>query len=155
VTLRGTALFIAIIIMALAPASRTQRPQRSMQRSKRNRRNCTTFTCSSTSKRDVLGAAEAKVGTIAEQLAIANRNIASVQGQIAFLDAKMHTTEANLAWTKVQLDAAQKTLARHNDALRRRLIQAYEYGDLGYLAVLLQARSFGDFSNVGTTSRTS
>jgi murein DD-endopeptidase MepM/ murein hydrolase activator NlpD len=45
----------------------------------------------------------------------------------------------------VQLDAAQKTLARHNDALKRRLIQAYEYGDLGYLAVLLQARSFGDF----------
>jgi murein DD-endopeptidase MepM/ murein hydrolase activator NlpD len=96
-------------------------------------------------KRDVLGAAQAKVGTIAEQLAIANRNISSVQGQIAFLNAKMHTTESNLSWTKVQLDAAQKTLARHNDALKRRLIQAYEYGDLGYLAVLLQARSFGDF----------
>jgi peptidoglycan hydrolase CwlO-like protein len=45
----------------------------------------------------------------------------------------------------VQLDAAQKTLARHNDALKRRLIQAYEYGDLGYLAVLLEAKSFGDF----------
>jgi murein DD-endopeptidase MepM/ murein hydrolase activator NlpD len=57
----------------------------------------------------------------------------------------MHTTETKLAWTRVQLDAAQKTLARHNDALRRRLIQAYEYGDLGYLAVLLQAHSFGDF----------
>jgi murein DD-endopeptidase MepM/ murein hydrolase activator NlpD len=57
----------------------------------------------------------------------------------------MRSTEANLSWTKVQLDAAQKTLARHNDALRRRLIQAYEYGDLGYLAVLLQAHSFGDF----------
>jgi murein DD-endopeptidase MepM/ murein hydrolase activator NlpD len=96
-------------------------------------------------KRGVLGEAQAKVGTIAEQLAIANRNISSVQGQIAFLNAKMHTTEANLAWTKVQLDAAQKTLARHNDALKRRLIQAYEYGDLGYLAVLLEARSFGDF----------
>jgi murein DD-endopeptidase MepM/ murein hydrolase activator NlpD len=96
-------------------------------------------------KRDVLGAAKAKVGTIAEQLAIANRNISSVQSQIAFLNAKMHTTESNLAWTKLQLAAAQKTLARHNDALKRRLIQAYEYGDLGYLAVLLQARSFGDF----------
>ena len=96
-------------------------------------------------KRGVLGEAAAKVGTIAEQLAIANRNIASVQGQIAFLNSKMRSTEANLSWTKVQLDAAQKTLARHNDALRRRLIQAYEYGDLGYLAVLLQAHSFGDF----------
>ena len=96
-------------------------------------------------KRDDLAAAQAKVGTIAEQLAIANRNISSVQGQIAFLNAKMRSTETNLAWNRVQLDAAQKTLARHNDALRRRLIEAYEYGDLGYLAVLLQARSFGDF----------
>ncbi len=96
-------------------------------------------------KKSDLDAAAAKVGTIAEQLAIANRNISSVQGQIAFLDAKMHTTEASLAWNHVQLDAAQKTLARHNDALKRRLIQAYEYGDLGYLAVLLEAKSFGDF----------
>ncbi len=96
-------------------------------------------------KKGLLDAAAAKVGTIAEQLAIANRNISSVQGQIAFLNAKMHTTQAKLAFTQLQLDAAQKTLARHNDALKRRLIQAYEYGDLGYVAVLLEAKSFGDF----------
>jgi murein DD-endopeptidase MepM/ murein hydrolase activator NlpD len=96
-------------------------------------------------KRGELDAAQAKVGTIAEQLAIANRNISSVQGQIAFLNTKMRGTEANLAWNHVQLDAAQKTLARHNDALKRRLIEAYEYGDLGYVAVLLEAKSFGDF----------
>lgn len=96
-------------------------------------------------KRSALDAASAKVGTIAEQLAIANRNISSVQGQIAFLDAKMHTTETSLQWNHVQLDAARKTLATHNEALKRRLIQAYEYGDLGYLAVLMQAKTFGDF----------
>jgi murein DD-endopeptidase MepM/ murein hydrolase activator NlpD len=96
-------------------------------------------------KKGLLDSAAAKVGTIAEQLAIANRNISSVQGQIAFLNARMHTTQANLAFTQLQLDAAQKTLARHNDALKRRLIQAYEYGDLGYVAVLLEAKSFGDF----------
>ncbi|MGA2391823.1 MAG: peptidoglycan DD-metalloendopeptidase family protein [Candidatus Lustribacter sp.] len=96
-------------------------------------------------KRSELDQAAAKVGTIAQQLAIANHNIASVQGQLAFLNAKMHTTEANLQWNHVQLDAAQKTLALHNDALKHRLIQAYEYGDLGYLAVLMQAKSFGDF----------
>lgn len=96
-------------------------------------------------KRSELDQAAAKVGTIAQQLAIANHNIAGVRARIAFLDAKMHTTEANLTWTRVQLDAAQKTLARHNDALKHRLIEAYEYGDLGYLAVLMQAKSFDDF----------
>ena len=46
---------------------------------------------------------------------------------------------------KRQLDAALKTLHRHDEALRRRLIDAYENGDLSYVAVLLDARSFGDF----------
>jgi murein DD-endopeptidase MepM/ murein hydrolase activator NlpD len=96
-------------------------------------------------KRGQLGQAQAKVGTIAEQLAIANRNIASVQGNIASIDAGINSTERKLSWNLLQLAAAQKTLATHNDALKRRLISAYEYGDLGYLAVLLQAKSFGDF----------
>jgi murein DD-endopeptidase MepM/ murein hydrolase activator NlpD len=145
VTLRGTALFLAILIMALAPGFANAKTTALDAKIQAQQAKLHDVHLQLNAKRDVLGAAAAKVGTIAEQLAIANRNIASVQGQIAFLNAKMHTTEANLAWTKVQLDAAQKTLARHNDALRRRLIEAYEYGDLGYLAVLLQARSFGDF----------
>jgi len=145
VTLRGAALFLALMLTALAPGfagAKTNALDAKIQAQQAKLHN---VHLQLNAKRGVLGEAEAKVGTIAEQLAIANRNIATVQGQIAFLNAKMHTTEANLAWTKVQLDAAQKTLARHNDALRRRLIQAYEYGDLGYLAVLLQAHSFGDF----------
>jgi murein DD-endopeptidase MepM/ murein hydrolase activator NlpD len=96
-------------------------------------------------KRDELGQATAKVGTIAQQLDIANHNIAAVQSQLATITAGMNSTQRKLAWNKIQLEAAQKTLERHNDALRRRLIAAYEYGDLGYLAVLLQAKSFGDF----------
>ena len=96
-------------------------------------------------KRGQLGQAQVKVGTIADQLAVANRNIASVQGNIASINAGINSTERKLSWNRVQLAAAQKTLATHNDALKRRLISAYEYGDLGYLAVLMQARSFGDF----------
>jgi murein DD-endopeptidase MepM/ murein hydrolase activator NlpD len=145
VTVRGAALFLALVFVALAPGfagAKTSALDAKIQAQQAKLHN---VHLQLNAKRGVLGEAAAKVGTIAEQLAIANRNIATVQGQIAFLNAKMHTTETKLAWTRVQLDAAQKTLARHNDALRRRLIQAYEYGDLGYLAVLLQAHSFGDF----------
>ena len=144
-TLRGAALFFALVIGSLAPGFASAKTSALDAKIQAQQAKLHNVHLQLNAKRDVLGAAEAKVGTIAEQLAIANRNIASVQGQIAFLNAKMHGTEANLSWTKIQLDAAQKTLARHNDALRRRLIQAYEYGDLGYLAVLLQAHSFGDF----------
>jgi murein DD-endopeptidase MepM/ murein hydrolase activator NlpD len=96
-------------------------------------------------KRSELDAAQAKVGTIGDQLDVANRNIAAVEATIGTLTARMHTTEANLSWNRRQLAAAQQTLQRHNDALRRRLIDAYEFGDLGYVAVLLDAKTFGDF----------
>jgi murein DD-endopeptidase MepM/ murein hydrolase activator NlpD len=96
-------------------------------------------------KRNQLDSVQAKVGTIGQQLDIANRNIAAVQSTLGTLTARMHATQRSLDWNNVQLVAAQKTLQRHNDALKRRLIDAYEYGDLGYLAVLLQARTFGDF----------
>jgi murein DD-endopeptidase MepM/ murein hydrolase activator NlpD len=144
-TLRGAALLLALLCAMPVPGIASTKSAALDAKIRAQQAKLHDVHVQLNQKRGVLGEAQAKVGTIAEQLAIANRNISSVQGQIAFLNAKMHTTEANLAWTKVQLDAAQKTLARHNDALRRRLIQAYEYGDLGYLAVLLEARSFGDF----------
>jgi murein DD-endopeptidase MepM/ murein hydrolase activator NlpD len=146
VTLRGAALVLVLALATLAPGfAATSKTSALDAKIKAQQAKLHEVHLKLNAKRDVLGVAQAKVGTIAEQLAIANRNISSVQGQIAFLNAKMHTTESNLSFTKVRLAAAQKTLARHNDALKRRLIQAYEYGDLGYLAVLLQARSFGDF----------
>ena len=144
-TLRGAALLFALALTALAPGFASAKTSALDAKIHAQQAKLHIVHTQLNQKRGELGAAQAKVGTIAEQLAIANRNISSVQGQIAFLNAKMHTTQAHLTWNHVQLDAAQKTLARHNDALRRRLIQAYEYGDLGYLAVLLEARSFGDF----------
>ncbi|GAC1424006.1 MAG: peptidoglycan DD-metalloendopeptidase family protein [Candidatus Velthaea sp.] len=96
-------------------------------------------------KRAKLIEARAKVGTLAEALQQTNANINAVSGRIGNLDAQMHSTQKKLAWTRVQLDAARKTLSRHNDALKRRLIDAYEHGDLGYIDVLLESRSFGDF----------
>jgi len=96
-------------------------------------------------KKRQLDEAAAKVGTVSQQLAIANRNIASVESRLGDLDAQMRSTERKLRWNQIQLAAAQATLARHNDALRRRLIDAYEQGDLGYVAVLMESKSFGDF----------
>lgn len=96
-------------------------------------------------KRQQLGNVQARIGSYAEQLATTNRNISAVQAHLDQLDAAIASTQRKLAWIRVQLDAAQATLQRHNDALRRRLIDAYENGDLGYVAVLLDARSFSDF----------
>jgi len=62
------------------------------------------------------------------------------------IDAQLHQTQRRLAWNQLQLDAAETTLRRHNEALRRRLVDAYERGDLGYVNVLLSSTSFNDFA---------
>ena len=144
-TLRGVTLFLVLAALAVAPGVASAKTNALDARIQAQQAKLNVVHTQLDVKRGQLDQAAAKVGTIAQQLAIADRNISSVQGQLAFLNAKMHTTQAQLTWNHVQLDAAQKTLARHNDALKRRLIEAYEYGDLGYLAVLMQAKSFGDF----------
>jgi murein DD-endopeptidase MepM/ murein hydrolase activator NlpD len=144
-TVRAAVLLLALTVTVLAPGFASAKTSALDAKIHAQQAKLHVVHLQLNAKRGVLGEAQVKVGTIAQQLAVANHNIASVQGRIAVLNAKMHTTEANLSWNHLQLDAAQKTLARHNDALRRRLIEAYEYGDLGYLAVLLEAKSFGDF----------
>jgi len=96
-------------------------------------------------KRAHLHDAKVKAGSLQDQLDQTNHNIAQVTGRIGTIASQMHSTQRKLDWTRVQLSAAQKTVARHNDALRRRLVDAYEHGDLGYIDVLMESRSFTDF----------
>ncbi len=96
-------------------------------------------------KRAQLTDAKARVGSIASQLAETNHNIASVNGRLDEIRGRIGSTRRKLAWNRIQLAAAQATLRRHQDALNRRLVDAYEHGDLGYIDVLLRAQSFGDF----------
>jgi murein DD-endopeptidase MepM/ murein hydrolase activator NlpD len=96
-------------------------------------------------KRAQLDDAKAKVSAIQSQLAETNRNISAVNGHLGTIEAHIRSTQRKLAWNEVQLSAAKATLHRHQDALDRRLVDAYEHGDLGYVDVLLRARSFADF----------
>ncbi len=80
------------------------------------------------------------------QLSDTNHGISQVTANLAGLGSQVRANEAKLAWNTVQLNAAKATLERHNDALRRRLVDAYERGDTDYLNVLLSATSFTDFA---------
>jgi murein DD-endopeptidase MepM/ murein hydrolase activator NlpD len=96
-------------------------------------------------ERGHLHGVQQKVDTIGQQLAATNRTIGDVNRRLAQLDERMVSTQRKLSWTRIQLDAARKTVARHDAALKRRLVAAYEHADLGYVDVLLAARSFADF----------
>lgn len=86
-----------------------------------------------------------RANDLRRQLADTTRDIGHVTATLDELDALVTHNRRKLAWNALQLDAAETTLRRHNDALRRRLVDAYERGDLGYVNVLLSATSFRDF----------
>ncbi len=96
-------------------------------------------------KQAELGQAKARVQSLQSQLAETEQNIARVNGNLAALDEQVAGNRRKLAWNQRQLDAAQASLALHTDALRRRLVDAYERGGVTYLNVLLASTSFSDF----------
>lgn len=96
--------------------------------------------------RDRLRITTVRAADLSRQLALTQTGIAQVGGRLTAIEARERVGERNLAWNHRELDAAQRTLALHDDALRRRLVDVYERGDLGYLSVLLSASSFEDFT---------
>ena len=49
---------------------------------------------------------------------------------------EQRSTEHKLWWNTIQLNAARKSLALHDNLLKHRLVDVYEHGDMGYLSVL-------------------
>jgi murein DD-endopeptidase MepM/ murein hydrolase activator NlpD len=96
-------------------------------------------------KRGELDAARNRYQSAAQQLADTNHNIDVARNQLALLQSQMRSNQKRLDWNGVQLRAARATLQRHTDALNRRLVDTYEHGEVGYLAVLFSATSFSDF----------
>lgn len=96
-------------------------------------------------KRGELQAATVRVGNLQGQLDETNRAISGVNARLDDLGAQERSTQHKLWWNTIQLQAAQKTLRLHDDLLKRRLVDVYEHGDLGYMSVLLASKSFTDF----------
>lgn len=96
-------------------------------------------------KRGELNSVAAREAELQAQLASTNSAIHNVNAQLDDLDYQAASTQRKIAWNTVQLQAAQRSLKLHDDALKRRLVDIYENGDLSYLSVLLSARSFTQF----------
>ena len=96
-------------------------------------------------KRTELNVATVRVGDLQSQLDATNATIARVNARLEDLAVAERSTERKLWWNTIQLNAARKTLKLHDDLLKRRLVDIYEHGDMGYVSVLLASRSFSDF----------
>ncbi len=94
-------------------------------------------------KRSELHAATVRVNNL--QGDQTNHSIGEVNVRLDGLASQAAQTQRRLDFNTLQLNAARKTLALHDNLLRRRLVDTYERGDLGYLSVLIAAKSFSDF----------
>ncbi len=96
-------------------------------------------------KRRQLVLKQMRTQDLQHQLDETRHNIVRVGASLGALNAQIRRNTRRLLWNTKQLEAAEATLRRHNAALNRRLVDAYERGEIGYLNVLLSAASFNDF----------
>ena len=96
-------------------------------------------------KRVELGEATLHYQDLQQQLSQTNAAIGEVNGRIDSLAAQQESTQRRIAWNSIQLDAARRSLLLHDELLKRRLVDIYEYGDLSYVDALIAARSFSEF----------
>ena len=96
-------------------------------------------------KRAELGKATLHYNDLQHQLDQTNAAIDEVNGRIDSLAAQQASTQRRIAWNAIQLEAAQRSLRLHDDLLKHRLVDIYEYGDLSYVDALIAARSFSEF----------
>jgi murein DD-endopeptidase MepM/ murein hydrolase activator NlpD len=96
-------------------------------------------------KRVELGEATLHYQDLQQQLSQTNAAIGEVNGRIDSLAAQQESTQRRIAWNAIQLDAARRSLLLHDELLKRRLVDIYEYGDLSYVDALIAARSFSEF----------
>jgi murein DD-endopeptidase MepM/ murein hydrolase activator NlpD len=96
-------------------------------------------------KRAELHSVTLQYNDLQRQLGETNAAIGQVSGRIDTLQVQHASTQRRIDWNTVQLDAAQRSLQLHDAALKRRLVDIYEYGNLTYLDALVASRSFSEF----------
>jgi murein DD-endopeptidase MepM/ murein hydrolase activator NlpD len=97
------------------------------------------------SKRIELHAATQRYQNLQGQLAETNAAIDQVNGRITTLAGQQTSTQRRIDWNATELAAAQRSLHLHDELLKRRLVDIYEYGNLNYFDALIAARSFSEF----------
>lgn len=96
-------------------------------------------------KRAELHAVTLRYDDLQRQLGETNAAIGEVSDHIDALTAQRDATQRRIDWNTIELDAARRSLRLHDELLKRRLVDIYEYGDLTYFNALIAARNFSDF----------
>jgi murein DD-endopeptidase MepM/ murein hydrolase activator NlpD len=139
------ALCCVLLILTLVPSAVVAKTSTIQQRIEAQRKKTEALHARLHEKRAQLNAATVKVQGLQTQLDQTNAAIGSAISQLDDINSQERSTQHKANWNNVQLQAAEQSLRVHDEALRRRLVEIYENGDLSYAEVLLSARTFTEF----------
>jgi murein DD-endopeptidase MepM/ murein hydrolase activator NlpD len=134
-----------LLILVFVPAAAGAKGTTLQQRIDAQRRKAEAVQAQLHAKKQQLNAATVKVQGLQTQLNETSTAIDQVSAHLNDVNAQEHSTQHKADWNTIQLRAAQRSLEMHDNALRRRLVDIYENGDLSYTEVLLSAHSFTEF----------
>lgn len=92
-----------------------------------------------------LNATKEKQASIAEEIAQLDQNVIAVQESLDKVQKQLEDTQKKLETSKKELETATEKKEKQSDAFKKRIKYIYENGSIGYLQVVLESESFGDF----------
>ena len=138
-------LIALIAVFVLIPILGSAKPPTLQQKIEAARQRNEAIQARLQAKRQELHAATVKVTGLQDALNQTNAAIGQVHARISDINYQTNSTERKIAWNTTQLHAAQASLQLHDQALKRRLVDIYENGNLSYAEVLISAQSFAQF----------
>jgi len=96
-------------------------------------------------KKRQVGGAKATVTNYTQQVAFLDRSIEEKSRELESLNSALRDLTFRVMTAERQLAETEADLEAKNDLLRRRLVSIHEAGKVGYLEVILGAKSFNDF----------
>ena len=88
---------------------------------------------------------KAEQNKLTAQLRQINANLNNAQASIRTLDTEIADIEGQIAFTEMEIENKQRDYDGRLALFNRRLKEMYQYGDMNYISVLLQASSLSDF----------
>ncbi|MGB6985872.1 MAG: peptidoglycan DD-metalloendopeptidase family protein [Candidatus Aquilonibacter sp.] len=133
------------MLLVIAPSMAGAKTSALQQRIEAERKKAAAIQARLHAKKQQLNMATVRVQGLQAQLNETNGAIDNVSAHLNDINGQERSTQNKANWNDVQLQAAERSLKVHDDALRKRLVEIYENGDLSYAEVLLSARTFTEF----------
>lgn len=85
--------------------------------------------------------------TLTNEIIALNIEIELSEDQLTYIHNRLDTTRDELERTTAELKEAEELRENHYEALKKRLRYIHESGNVGYIQVLFNSKSIGDFLN--------